>query len=178
MNGRTPTAAVHSLRDALQLALSCVTNGVLITSQGGHAPAAAAHMLSLQGSPVRLAGEARVALTVAHWYRLEEYIGVREPWRVQTTGYDYRLDGADGREIASYHWHPEGASHVVSPHLHLGAGAGALRRELTRAHFPTGWVMLPEVLRLAVETFSVRPLRRDWSAILDRAQAALGEPHG
>ncbi|MGD9894441.1 MAG: hypothetical protein AB7R89_05870 [Dehalococcoidia bacterium] len=57
-----------------------------------------------------------------------------------TAGYDYRLDSTDGHEIGAYHWHPSGRSPVAQPHLHIGAGAGSMRRELQKAHLGTGFV--------------------------------------
>lgn len=37
------------------------------------------------------------------------------------------------------------------------------------AHLPTGPVPLADVLRLAVESFQVEPLRRDWERVLTAA---------
>lgn len=173
MTGRTPAEAVRAFRGALQQAVSCVTADVLTVGRGGYAPAPFAHLLQLPSRPVRLAGEVRIALTVNHWYHVVHDAGARRQWRVHTAGYLYALDNWDGREIIAYHWHPIGPSHVTTPHLHLGAGAGTLRRDLAQSHLPTGPIPLMDVLRLAIEAFAVRPLRPDWSEVLERTRSAL-----
>lgn len=92
--------------------------------------------------------------------------------------YQYTLLDADQHEILAFHLHPEGASHVVTPHLHLGPGAGQLRADLGAAHVPTGPVTLAAVARLAIEGFSVSPQRAAWDATLRRSDAALAASHG
>jgi hypothetical protein len=77
----------------------------------------------------------------------------------------------DERECIAYHWHARGASPIVWPHLHVSAPAGPL--DLSRAHLPTGPVALSAVLRCAVGDLGVRPLRRDWAAVLVDAERAL-----
>jgi hypothetical protein len=92
----------------------------------------------------------------------------RERWEAHTTGYHYALERPDGPEIVAYHWHPAGRSHVSEPHIHWGAGAGALIPELAAAHLLTGHVGPAAVLRLAIERFHVAPRRSDWSSIFAR----------
>ncbi len=103
--------------------------------------------------------------------------GEREPWLVNIVAYQYTLLDADQREILAFHLHPEGPSHVTTPHLHLGAGAGQLRADLAAAHVPTGTVTLAAVARLAIEGFSARPQRAGWDATLLRADVALAASH-
>ena len=59
---------------------------------------------------------------------------------------------------------------MTAPHLHLGAGAEVGRRDLASAHLPTGLITLEDLFRLAITDLGVRPLRRDWSEILDRTR--------
>jgi hypothetical protein len=66
--------------------------------------------------------------------------------------------------VCAYHWHPVGASHVTSPHLHLGGQIGDI--DLSKLHFPTGAVALPDVLRFAIADLGVEPLRADWRDLL------------
>ena len=87
----------------------------------------------------------------------------------------YALYDVDGREVVAYHWHPEGRSGVTTPHLHLGTGASVGRRDLAGAHLPTGRILLEDVLRLGVAELGVRPLRRDWREILERARGSREE---
>lgn len=112
-----------------------------------------------------------MSLRSEQWYRLERTDTPQELWQVVIVGYNHTLYGDDEREIVAYHWHPQGPSDVVIPHLHLGAGA--LRLDLTKAHLPTGPVPLPAVLRLAIRDLGVRPLRADWDMVLARVQADL-----
>ena len=53
-----------------------------------------------------------------------------------------------------------------APHLHLGPAADIGRAALTTAHLPTGPVGLHQVLRLAIESFEVAPIRQDWDQVL------------
>jgi hypothetical protein len=102
-----------------------------------------------------------------------QHPGEASPWEIAIVGYQYTLLDADQPEILAFHLHPEGRSHVTTPHLHLGAGAGQLRSDLGAAHVPTGTVTLAAVARLAVEAFAVRPMRPAWDQILGRADTAL-----
>jgi hypothetical protein len=90
----------------------------------------------------------------------------RGPWEAQTAAYEYHLSDRDDREILAYHWHPDGASHVQVPHLHLGPAAEVGWTALTTAHLPTGWIRVGDVVRLAIEGLAVPPVRRDWDGVL------------
>jgi len=121
------------------------------------------------------AGRDRLTVSVRYFYALmSEATGDRRSrWQIRTTAYFYTLDDADGREILGYHWHPTGRSPERRPHLHLGAGAGALRGELQTAHLGTGFVTPATPLALLLESFTVRPRRSDWAAILERTAHTL-----
>lgn len=94
-------------------------------------------------------------------------------WRVELASYTYSLLDRDLLEICTYQWHPEGRSHIKTPHLHIGRGAtGNVAtfgpRGLHRVHFPTGKIDLADVLRLAIAEFGVEPRREDWEQVLNR----------
>jgi hypothetical protein len=125
--------------------------------------------------PYRLGGPARISLHTRMLLRGSHHPSEPEPWEVVIVGYQYTLLDADQREIVAFHLHPEGPSHVISPHLHLGAGAGRLRGDLGAAHIPTGTVTLAAVARLATEGLAARPVRPTWNSILRRADTALTE---
>lgn len=167
--GPTPAAATRALRDTLQRALSCVTVAVFARQSGS-----SRSELSLT-CPLALARGGHLTLTIWHYYLLvaDASHDARRRWQARTTGYRYAIEDADGREILAYHWHPTGRSHTTMPHLHLGAGAGTLRPELTKAHLATGPVTPVALLTLLLEPFAVRPRRTDWPAILERARQAL-----
>lgn len=75
-----------------------------------------------------------------------------------------------GRELLAFHWHPQGASVVKTPHLHVATDLQIGDRWLASAHLPTGQIALVDVLWLALEDFGVRPLRDDWRAVLERSR--------
>ena len=81
--------------------------------------------------------------------------------------------GEPGREIFAYHWHPNERTAITFPHFHFYRGAGAMRDDVRKAHFPTGRIAFEDVLRLVVTQFGVIPLRNDWETILDRTQTAF-----
>jgi hypothetical protein len=118
------------------------------------------------GEPIRRRGPERIHLRVRMRVRLTQSEPPRGLWEAETAAYDYRLSDQDDREIVAYHWHPEGQSHVRTPHLHLGPGAEIGRTALLRAHLPTGPVPIQDVLRLTIEGFNVEPARRDWDRVL------------
>jgi hypothetical protein len=47
-------------------------------------------------------GEIQLMLT--HSFRLVQ--DAPHDWHVSTAGYEYRINDADGRELAAWHWHP------------------------------------------------------------------------
>jgi hypothetical protein len=142
--------------------------------RGGYYPRERPHPLTVGDlDPLPLAGAGRLSLSIWHYYHVAEEPERPSHWAVRTAGYQYVLYGADGRAIVAYHWHPAGRSPVITPHLHLGAGAEVGRRDVADAHLPTGHITLEDVLRLAISEFGVRPLRRDWSEILDRTRRSL-----
>ncbi len=171
MSEASPSAAVYAFLDPLQRALSCVTREVLDV-RGGLYPTPEPHELRLgDGSPRPLRDTsgrpAHVFLQVAMRYRIVGADLSRAPWTTEVTAYMYTLADRDGSEILAYHWHPDGASEVVVPHLHLGHGAQIGHRGLTEAHLPTGLVTLTDILHLVLDALDVAPLRPDWRAILD-----------
>jgi hypothetical protein len=170
--GPTPRAAAQRLRRAVQQAVSCVTTGVLVDDRG-----AVTNELRLVGRLAPRAG-GHVVLLLSQRCGLVAESGRdrRDQWQARTAGYLYAVEEADGREILAYHWHPAGRSPQTRPHLHLGAGAGSLRSELSKAHLGTGFVTPAAVLRLSLESFYVRPRRADWAAILDGLDDALSPP--
>jgi len=99
----------------------------------------------------------------------------RGGWWAQIGAYQYTLLDQGEQEIVAYHLHPEGPSHVVTPHLHLGAGAQVSRAELGAAHLQTGPIPPTAVIRLAIEAFSAQPSRQQWDVTLREADSALLE---
>jgi hypothetical protein len=121
-------------------------------------------------------------------YRLVDAGGAARRWRAATTGYDFALYDDEQKEILAFHWHPGSRSRVSAPHAHIGPGAVnqadlaraglppgsvALRDDLGKAHLPTGPISLVQVVRLAIEDFSARPLLGNWVSILSQCEAEI-----
>jgi hypothetical protein len=86
---------------------------------------------------------------------------------VRVVGYGYSVIDTGGRELLAFHWHPDGQSPIVEPHLHIhGAVAGIA---LDSAHVPTGLVSLQSFLRFLIRDFAVVPLRPDWPTLLEES---------
>jgi hypothetical protein len=169
--GDTPAEAVERFHRPLRRALSCVTRAV-VDVKGGYYLSPEPHELVLGGGdPVRLRGPERIGLSVKMRYRVVEAPGRRSRYEVEIVAYQYSLTARDGKELVAYHWHPEGESHVTTPHVHLGPGAAIGHRGIAGAHLPTDHVALVEVIRLALEQPGVEPLRNDWRDVLTRTQA-------
>jgi hypothetical protein len=174
MAGKTPPEAVHNFLTPLQRALSCVSQEIL-TVRGGYHPSASPHALTLGNSPAMLGGDRRFALKVIQHYRIIEHEGARGPWKVRTVAYYYTVGeaGEHGREMFAYHWHPSERTAITYPHFHLYQGAGPMREDVRKAHFPTGRIAFEDVLRLLITQFGVLPFRDDWEAILDQTQTGF-----
>jgi hypothetical protein len=173
MTGRTPDEAAGAFRDTVQRALSCVTRNVVFLTRNSGTPRPFLHDLLLSGDPAPLPGSGRTALSVRYRFTLVAERPARRPWQARTVAYYYTLSDVDGPEILGYHWHPEGMSHETAAHLHLGAALKLGRTGMMKAHLPTGHVQLPYILRLAIRDLGVRPLRSDWSEILDETMTLL-----
>ena len=170
--GASPGAAVHVLRDTFQRLLSCVAAGVLASEVEG--------LLASVRTRTRLSrvDGGFITLDLRHFCALVAGTGrpVRERWHAHTTGYNYALEDAGGRDIVALHWHPTGRSHMTVPHLHLGTGAGMLIPELTTAHLRAGQIAPTAILVLAIDRFGVIPRRRDWAEVFSRAEINLTGP--
>ena len=166
MPGRTPAEAVNNYMESLQPAVSCISDSI-ISVGGGYYPAAIPHILEFnQGNPARLRGTSRLWLFFEQYYRIVRSEISGNLWTVVEVSYRYRIMDSGQREILAYHWHPVGRSSFISQHLHIGHGAIAAREELHSAHLPTGYVSLPDIIRLLIRDLRVTPRRSDWQSIL------------
>lgn len=116
-----------------------------------------------------------------HYYRLRGFRTERaaERWRVTTVGYIYELHDRTLATVVGYHWHPIPGGEIDYPHIHIGrqfahrslpADVRSYADRLVRSHLPTGPIVLPTVLRLAITDFGVEPLRADWAEVLDETE--------
>lgn len=170
---RPPAEAVRTFVGAFQLVCSCLT--VARFKPEGYRPIDLPYRGDLQdGEPVTLVGSSLRLLALLR-YRIVPAPSTPSAWMVRLAAYDYELLDSANREVVAYQWHPQGRGPVTWPHMHLGPAAGDLWRPVSRAHFPTGAVLISDVLRLAIREFGVPPLRADWEAVLQRSRSALAE---
>lgn len=111
-------------------------------------------------------------LSVVHDYAVLP-AGDRRRFEARTTYYAYEILEHGGREIVAFHWHEQGKSRVVAPHLHISSRMPTIDLGprfdpvvLAEMHLPTGLVRLADVVRLLIEEFGVAPRRADWEAVL------------
>ncbi|MHB1583726.1 MAG: hypothetical protein ACYCU7_09495 [Acidimicrobiales bacterium] len=124
------------------------------------------------GRPTKLHGPERLRITCAMEYQIAS-ADKRDLWKVHTTNYIYRLLDRSENPIVDYHWHPDDTPDVPFPHLHL-------RKWGSRLHYPTGRVLVEDLLMLAVEHGAEPHDRAKWARILkrNRENFALGATWG
>ncbi len=156
----------------MQRCVACVTADVLVIERvlTAFAPASQRADIAFGSTTARLRGRTNLSFSIAA--HVESRLG-EEGWAASVAGYYLTISDAAEQEIVAYHWHPQGRSPIIEPHLHIGAGARAARAELSRAHLPTGAITLADVVALLIDGFGVRPRRADWRDVLARARPAL-----
>jgi hypothetical protein len=171
---RRPTEAITDFVDSIKAIIRIVTPIPIDTPDRYNPSPALVRSLELGADrPVPLRGPGRISFQIRLRYQIIG--GDDDGWGVQIVAYQYALLDRHEHEIVAYHWHPDGPSAVVTPHLHLGAGAAAGRVELMAAHLPTGPIPLAALICLAVEAFDIQPFRRQWDTVLRQAEAAFIE---
>jgi hypothetical protein len=180
--GRTPERAVEEILDVFRRVALCITDRPVLAS--GYRPSSASHSLSFapRGEPVLLASDGRrrrIGLFFSHLFRLVAVgPGSADRWRVRSAGYVFDALDPDGREILTYHWHPEAAGPDYA-HLHLSgrlapldAGQGFEPVALGEPHLPTERITFAAIVRLLITEFRIAPQRSDWAVGLDQADRA------
>lgn len=176
MAARTPREAVEEFLEPFTRAALCLTPQPLLAS--GRRPSDDPYSFSFvpRNVPVRLGrpdGRRRVDLFIGHLYLVDE-VDVRpdQRWRARSVGYAYDVLDRDGREILTYHWHPEVAEPDFA-HLHLSGrmasldlGAGDEPVALGDMHLPTDHVTFAAIARLLIVEFGVESQRPDWESVL------------
>lgn len=171
--GDDPFQALQHFAQPTRRALHCITQ--VPANAHGYEPGKI-HVMTFPGHDIvplaRNDNQPRLMFLARQHYRVIETPDTQHgPWRVNIVGYMYTLQDRDGREIVSYHWHPDQRSPVTYPHLHIGIaavgeGASVSRRAVPGIHFPTRFIPLQDIIRLAITQFNVRPLRNDWEQVL------------
>jgi hypothetical protein len=89
-------------------------------------------------------------------------------YRIVPVSYGYRFSDRSGHELLAYHWHPDGLSSIVHPHLHISSRVRSVPLEpdggslnLADHHIPTGSVTLVDVVRYLIDEIGIEPRRSD-----------------
>jgi hypothetical protein len=139
--GKTPTEAVAEFVEPIQEALGCFLKGkVTADSRDERRPG---KIVLSRNDPVQLYGPKRITIEISMDYELRRTDEPdKGPWKVSTTGWIYHLREHSGELIVGYHWHPRHTPQV--PHAHI-------RTQSTTGHFPTGRVLIEDLLQAAIE---------------------------
>lgn len=166
--------ALNQIVESLQSVAGCVTQGRLLPLTSGPTTA---EIRFVNSAPMRFRGALRgCSIDVRCFVGWLVEDGARSGAWI-ATGYLYRLRDASGRELLTYHWHPDSPfSTPTFPHPHVSA---ALRSTLTsgvvdsipldKLHLPTGNVPLAAFVRMLVAEFGAQPAAADWEARLRQA---------
>jgi hypothetical protein len=140
--GETPYEAVRAFVEPIQEAISCFVAGKIEAERYDESRPGDDYLLTLdRARPKRLPGEARLSITITMKYRVITHDDPEKgPWKVSTSGWIYHLTGSRDEPLIQYHWHPD--VNVGFPHLHY---------QDSGPHFPTGRVLIEDVLQAAVE---------------------------
>ena len=125
-------------------------------------------------------GVAEVLLRLVHVYTVDLLPSIegRRRFNARPAGYQYSILDIGGRELAAYHWHPDGNSPVTSPHLHVpgaepvtmaqrpGSPREGAKTHLGKVHFPTCHIYSDDIAELLIRDLAVVPARTDWQAVL------------
>lgn len=153
----------------MQLASSCLTQATFQAE--AYRTGVDSYSANLnRGVPIALNGDEPLLLVAQFRYKVVDGDGSGRSWAAQIAGYAYRLLDGVGTELFAYHWHPQGPSPLLRPHLHLGPGLGRLLRIATRAHLPTGPVAFEDIIRLAITELGAKPRRAGWDIVLQRTR--------
>lgn len=175
MPGRSPYEAWSAFVSPLTDALSCVATAKAMTSAGGKLELGPSHTLHITGTVddgyVKIGGPQHLEFRAHIYYEIirDERDGYG-PYRVTTRGYDYSICRSDRAAVLDYHWHPNGQSHEVRPHIHLGSTQLHPDAVLSnKQHLTTGRVTFETAIRQAVDLGAV-PRFEDWSKRLDTCE--------
>lgn len=171
MTNRRIAEAAEDYCNTIRRLLACITKAQFINVSGQSSDRWPRTLFAVNG-PVRLETEeysqANFKLQFSHGYQMVPSEN-RRRLQSRVTGYTYsfRHDDEGGQEFLAYHWNPDPGQSVRYPHLHLEAGAGIGMVQLQKAHIPTGFIGIPELVALAIDGLGVKPLKDDWRAILE-----------
>jgi hypothetical protein len=176
--GRSPQEAVSAFLHPIQQAASLLGSCKIVGSRSYASPRLGdTHHWNLcggDGVAIRHAdpqSHARLHFYASmSWRAIEDDREGYGPFRVTTSRYDYQLTLEDA-ELWALHWHPEGESDVVYPHVHLGSRLlDATSGVSNKAHLPTGRMSFESAVRWVIASGG-RAAKSDWEGRLALAEA-------
>jgi hypothetical protein len=137
-------------------------------------PTGSAFALAFRGRDAALESRQGYKLLwrVSHAFRVIPAEGERSSWKITTTAYVYELRLVGSGELIGYHWHPQGASAITWPHVHLYTLTKPV--DLSGTRLPTGRVALESVVRYAIMDLKV-PVRERGGQSKPRESAILSQ---
>ena len=131
--------------------------------------------------PLKTKAHGTVYFSIAQDLRAK--LDEEETYRLETHAYWYRLQSApEATAQAAIRWEyerkPEGGKKHCRNHVqqdtHVALGTGRL--DLNKAHLPTGWVTIEEVLRFLINDLGVKPpCGASWATVLAESEAKFYE---
>ncbi|HEU0113392.1 MAG TPA: hypothetical protein VFQ80_01875 [Thermomicrobiales bacterium] len=109
----------------------------------------------------------------------------RGPIEVATSFYQYKILNLNETEVVVYDYAPAGPSRVRRPHLHVpiagsvvlaqpaGSSRTAMKTPVGKAHFPTGSIVLEDIVELLIRDFHVDPRRADWEQAIENNRRSI-----
>jgi hypothetical protein len=170
--GKTPDKAVRAFTRPLQEALVCFADGKVTTDC--YDPGENGVLTFNRAEPTQLAGPAKIHVSIQLSYRIVPIPDSgRGPWKVTTTGWIYNVLDAKEARIVAYHWHPISDSHAKYPHVHITEVGD-------KKHFPTGRVLVEDVLTLAIDLGAEPRNESKWAKVSEsnRTNFALSATWG
>lgn len=173
----------EAFRQPFQAAISCFSRATFNSRSPYVSDLAFPMRLSQEPTPL---GRVPVLfLQFSHTYRIAQR---KNEWEIQTVAYSYWLEDRLRNELLLYQWDPTEGSKVTTPHLHVRPLTMLTNARLTdeqlptasrevlgrfgKAHLPTGFVTLAEILQMAIVDLGVTPLERDPKKVAERLATA------
>lgn len=182
MAARTPRAAIEDVLTRLTTVIRCVSDQPLHAvgqRKAPQEPVSIAFLPLLKPAVLHtMPGRARIALAIKHDLLVMRVNMRRNEFEAITAAYAYRVLDHNGDEIIAYPWHPNSASNVIHPHLHLShsikpvpsAPSNDPPIALADMHVATGFVSLSDIVRMLIIEFGVEPRRAGWETILEETE--------
>jgi hypothetical protein len=169
--GRTPAEARKAFLDPLSSALSCIARGKITTVAGGALAPGALNTWTLNAGNGAQVAEGLMLKASMRYEVIRDDRDDMGPWRVTTRGYLYSVEDGGGRELLSWHWHPDTSGIHVAPHTHFPSNVISMDGAfLAREPLPSGRITFESVIRYVMRAFEVPPLCADWDARLSLAE--------